>query len=197
VWTCEVGQGQCNGYVDYGEERKRTHRVVKVNFSVVELGLEHERSGVRLLRQALDDHVQWVCARDAIHRVHNVHGHYRAKHVVRVGHRGRGDGPVTYHSDRVSRPADQPADDAWQPVRVGGQGLPLMLVVVIGGCWRGCWRHGRGSLTMLHGRGRMDSGSTSDRAAEVRSTRITRQHWPRPRARLWRRRRRDCVRARV
>lgn len=56
VWTCGVGQGQCNGYVDYWEER--THRVVKVNFSVVELGLEHERPGVGLLRQALDDHVQ-------------------------------------------------------------------------------------------------------------------------------------------
>lgn len=37
---------------------KRTHRVVKVNFSVVELGLKHERPGVGLLRQALDDHVE-------------------------------------------------------------------------------------------------------------------------------------------
>lgn len=38
--------------------KRRTHRVVKVNFSVVELSLEYERPGVRFLWQALDDHVQ-------------------------------------------------------------------------------------------------------------------------------------------
>jgi len=90
-----------------GEDRRnRTHRVVKVNFSVVELGLEHKRSGIRLLRQAFDDHVQRIGARDTVYRVYDVHGHYRAEHVVRVGHRGRGDGSVTNHRDRVLWSAD-------------------------------------------------------------------------------------------
>lgn len=114
-----------------------THRVVKVHFSVIELGLEHERPGVGLLRQALDDHVQRVGARDALHRVHDVHGHYGAEHVVRVGHRGRGDGPVADHRHGVARPVNQPADDARQPVRVGRQRLPLLSVVVVGDR-RGC-----------------------------------------------------------
>lgn len=37
--------------------KSTTHRVVKVHFSVVELGFEHESPGIGLLRQALDDHV--------------------------------------------------------------------------------------------------------------------------------------------
>lgn len=100
--------------------RGGTNRVVKVHFSVVELGLEHERPGVGLLRQTLDDHVQRRGARHPVYGVHDVHGHYGAEHVVRVGHGGRGDGLVADHRHRVPRLFDQPADDARQPFRVGG-----------------------------------------------------------------------------
>lgn len=128
-----------------------THRVVKMHFSVVELGLEHERPRVGLLRQALDDHVQRVSTRDALHRVHDVHCHYGAEHVVRIGDGGRGDRPIADHCHRVPRSVDQPADDTRQPVRVGRQRLPLVVVVVVrrGGrccCWR---RHTRPDAAVL------------------------------------------------
>lgn len=115
------GEGPLNGVQN--ARRRDTHRVIKVHFSVVELGLEHERPGVGLLRQALDDHVQRVGAVHALHRVHDVHGRYGAEHVVRIGHGGRGERPVADHRHRVRRPVDQPSYDARQPVRVGGQRL--------------------------------------------------------------------------
>lgn len=111
--------------------KKWTHRVVKVHFSVIELGFEYESPRVRFLWQALDDHVQRVGTRDAFHRVHNVHGHYGTQHVVRIRYGGRGDRLIADHGHRISRLVDQSANDARQPLRVGGQRLLFLLLVVV------------------------------------------------------------------